>query len=474
MTRRWRPDDVVWLVLILSVALLVRLWGIGTWQWEQDELYTLRDARDLGATANGAPGIRGRPLYYLLQHALLLVFPATPLTLRLPAMAFGLLGIAAVWWSAGRIFGPRAALVAAALAALSPWHLQASQFARYWTLVFLAAAVAFGLLAAPRSEARPGRLLLTLGVLLIGSLSHPTFLFPVVGFAAGLHLVRDDGRFGLRLPTRPEWAWLWIPFIVIIGAFYLALSLTGNEEAIRNQTERGLLASLRLIPAMLQWAPVEFAGAAVLGAAYLFLSRTAADRRWAVAALGGATTALVLLFGTSFFTGVYADYGISVLPLAVITAGGFAQRISDLLPEPAAGGFVAMFVGILGLAAAPGVVSHLSDGSRFDYRTAYQAIAHLGPDRPVAGGIEVLARAYAPDLPPTARPGDLARAGTGFWFIASYQRYGIRGASPRLKAWLDANCRRVVSSERPRFDYRVHRVELLWCGTPDIPSGPGQ
>ena len=71
----------------------------------------------------------------MMQHLLLKVIPPTALTLRLPAFLFGVLGVWATWRLARRAFGTTAGLVAAALVALSPWHLYASQFARYWTLV---------------------------------------------------------------------------------------------------------------------------------------------------------------------------------------------------------------------------------------------------------------------------------------------------------------------------------------------------
>ena len=80
-------NDRLWLVGIVVLAAALRLWGLPSWEWDGDELYTIRDARDLGASAvrTGAPGIAARPIYYLIQFLLLKVFPETPFFLRLPA-----------------------------------------------------------------------------------------------------------------------------------------------------------------------------------------------------------------------------------------------------------------------------------------------------------------------------------------------------------------------------------------------------
>ncbi|HKR56147.1 MAG TPA: glycosyltransferase family 39 protein, partial [Gemmatimonadales bacterium] len=105
---------------LLVVAALVRLPGMTGWAFEPDELSTWRDALSMaGPSANG-PGALGRPVYYLLQHFVLAVAPGSPLSLRLPALVFGLLGVWLTWVVARRLFGDVAGVAAGLLVALSP------------------------------------------------------------------------------------------------------------------------------------------------------------------------------------------------------------------------------------------------------------------------------------------------------------------------------------------------------------------
>jgi 4-amino-4-deoxy-L-arabinose transferase-like glycosyltransferase len=470
-SRQSRKDDLVWLVVIVALGAMLRLWGLTTWIWEQDELYTLRDAEHLRVTVPGAPGIAGRPLYYLLQHLLLQVLPPTPGFLRSPAFLFGLLGIVATWWLGRRIFGDRAGLVAAALVAISPWHLYASQFARYWTLVYLFAAVLYGMLPRALEDSSPRRLLAVLAVLVLGTLTHPTFLFATAGVILALHLMSPDGQWGLRWPGARPWLYLWGPYLAFLVVGYVALKLNGHGEAIRNAEGRGVLASLRLVPAMIQWTPLEVAGASAVAGGFLWFGDQSRDRRWTLMAVAGASVAFLLLFVSSLSTGVYADYGIGCLPLVLVTVGGAVQRIAEAVPGRMSGWVTGGATAVLAIGSAPGTLSHLSDGSRFDYRPAYAAIARLAPDRPVAGLIDVLREAYAPEIKPLRYSGSRpSRDLTGFWGIATYQRYGLRARNPQGQQIIDANCHRVLITERPRIDYRIYRVELYWCGTDPVPG----
>jgi len=464
--------EAAWLLVIVVGGALLRLWGLASWQWEQDELYTLRDALTLPLASGTSPGIGGRPLYYVLQHLLLSVSSPTPLALRAPAFLFGVAGIVAAWAFGRRAFGATAGLMAAFLTAISPWHLYASQFARYWSLVFLLSAAAFALLLRLGTQESRRGLLATALILLLGSLTHPTFLFPLIGVIAAAHLLRPNGRLGIVWPSSTAWRYLWLPFGLLLGSYLLFIKLGGYGSALRNMEGRGLLATLRLVPAMVQWAPLEAIGGALFATAYLVTGRSGlADRRIGMMVLLGGASGLGLLLASSLSTGVYADYGIAMLPLAFVAVGGLAQRSTDRLAPGERNWIVAGMVVILGLAAAPGVASHLRDGSRFDYRSAYQAINRLGPQYPVTGGIDALREVYSPTVDhfSITMSQDAGRP-INYWLVVSFQRYGLREGTPRLQRAIDASCRRIESWERGRFDYRVYRVELHWCGTEPVPG----
>jgi hypothetical protein len=467
--------EAVWLSLILALGTAIRLWGLASWDWEGDELYTLRDAATLRlhSAAGGGPGIAARPVYYVLQHLLLQVLPADHFWLRLPAFGFGVAGIAVTWWVGRRMFGGYAGLVAALLVALSPWHLYASQFARYWSLVYLLATATFGALAIAIDTDRRAAYLRVAALFIVGTLTHPTFAFPMVGAVLGLHLVTADGSLSAVKPTRTELVWLWLPVGVAGTIGFLVLKLIGQEAALQNASARGFLVSLRLVPAMVQWMSVAIAGAGLAACVWLFLAGTPANRRWAsMTALGG-TGALVLLFAASFRSAVYSDYGIAVLPLIYIAIGAAVARVGALSGAAAGPTVVAAGSLALGLASAPETISHLADGSRFDYRPAFEVVRHLGPDRSVTSGVDDIQRKDAPDLHyvPLGKM-LMAGADSSFWLITSTRRYGLREGGPRLEAWIDAHCREVLAQERGRIDYRRYRVDLHWCGPAPLPTEP--
>lgn len=206
------------LVGIMVLAVALRLPGLG-FALEQDELYTLIDAIALFDSPS-KPGIAARPFYYLFQHVLLGIGPATPVALRLPPLVFGLAGVWVTWLLGTRVFNPTAGWMAALLVAISPWHLHASGFARYWTLLYLLAAVFYLFLAAAWSSDRPAHYLAALGAALLGSVTHPTFLFAAAGAALGVTLSRPDGTLGWRWPSRRAWQLLWGPWAagLVVGA----------------------------------------------------------------------------------------------------------------------------------------------------------------------------------------------------------------------------------------------------------------
>jgi hypothetical protein len=451
---------------VLLVAVSLRLHGLAALAWDQDELYTLFDATDLSSGGRG-PGILGRPLYYLLQHFLLKVSAPTPLNLRLPAMLFGVLGVWLTWRLARRNFGPTAAVVSATLVAVSGWHLYASQLARYWTLIYCLSTATLILLPPAIDLDRPRSFLAALAVMLAGTLTHPTFVFPMVGVLLALHLVRREGQIRWRWPTPRAWVWLWGPLLASVTFGVAILKLSGHSGALQNWAGRGAAATLRIVPGMVQWLSPEVVAASAGGILLLACSDRPADRRWAAMALLGGLSAIVLLLAAASRTDVYADYGMSMLPLAFLSVGGALERARERIG--ALGAATAAVVITAG--ALPGTVAHLTDGTRFDHRPALAYVARHGPDRLVVGWPIAVVRAERPELRSeetrmsTRWLAETLRREHGYWLVATYQRTGLVGDDGTVTPWIDRQCRRRLATERTRLDFRVYRVELYWCGS---------
>ena len=160
-----------------------------------------------------------------------------------------------------------------------------SAMARYWSAVYLLSALAFLLLLRAYETERPRDYRLALIPLVLGSLTHPTFLFPVAGVVLGLAWVRRDGAWGLRLPSRAAWLNLWIPLGLVLVAGAAALLLVDRAGAVQNWGGRGPAALLRLVPAVVQWfTPTAFAAGVLGGLTLLFTGREAG--RWRQRAWG--------------------------------------------------------------------------------------------------------------------------------------------------------------------------------------------
>jgi hypothetical protein len=176
----------------------------------------------------------------------------------------------------------------------------------------------------------------------------------------------------------------------------------------------------------------------------------------------------VVLMAASLRTDVYADYAMAALPLAFLGVGAGVQRLAegvDLEGWWVTAGLAALLLaGVL-----PGTVSHLSDGTRFDYRPAYRWLLEHAPDDRVFGAPVAQQRAYGPGLRFTEFNGNVSQLDSALteegriWAVASFHRRGLINGGWEVRDWLRRHCHVRLATERPRLDYRTYRVELLEC-----------
>ncbi len=148
---RAAPRPQQWLLLPMLVAVTMRLWGLGTAQFQGDEAYAMLLARGV---MHGQQDV----LLVHLKGPLEALLPAGPLALsgtiseltaRLPFTLASLALIAGVWALAGRLFGGRAGDVAGFVAALGlaadGLLLAFGRIVQYQSLVLLLSAAALWL-----------------------------------------------------------------------------------------------------------------------------------------------------------------------------------------------------------------------------------------------------------------------------------------------------------------------------------------
>lgn len=461
-------------VALFLIGLLARLPGFALHPFDQDEIYTIWEARDLFGTSL-EPGIEARPLYYLLQHPLLEVLPQTEVGLRLLPLFFGLAGILAVWWTASKLAGPAGGLISGTLVAFAPWHLHASTMARYWSLIFLLSTLTFYFLvrACTASDgARSRWYILTTVTALLGAVTHPTFLFPFFGAGAGLLVAGRFRSFELSLPSRELSLKVAAPVCGVLLAGLALLALTGREEAVRNFEGRGILATLRLLPAIVEWlTPLIFVAGLAAAVALTSKRFNPSIRVSGIIGLGGIIGTLVGLWTVSFVTDTYAAYAIAMVPMVLVSLGVAGAKLATLTKIPSHQCWLtAGLVTVLVAGTAPSWVSQLTDGNRFDYRPAFEYVEDHAPSDPVLVWPIATQRHYAPSLESVEFQADLEQLqqmsdrDQQFWVIASRRRYGIVGDDTgEVVSWLFRRCEFIRAYQRPRFDYRQYSVQLFQC-----------
>ncbi len=136
MTRS--PRALVWgLGAIGAVGLALRLTSLGTQSLWIDEIrgLTLAQAPTTGALLGGVTDLNP-PLYFVLLRYWLWLGQSDAIV-RLPAALMGALSLGAVFLVTRRLLGAAVAVVATALAAISPMHLWHSQDSRPYTLALV-------------------------------------------------------------------------------------------------------------------------------------------------------------------------------------------------------------------------------------------------------------------------------------------------------------------------------------------------
>ncbi|MBI4790650.1 MAG: glycosyltransferase family 39 protein, partial [Chloroflexi bacterium] len=147
----------VLLVILLSLAL--RMARVGELRMWGDEAYSVYSAnRTLAAiTFEGAENDPHPPLYYYLLHFYLPLAGASELSVRFFSVFPGVATLALLYAIGKRLFNPRVGLLAAALAAIAPFHIYYSQEIRMYALaIFLTTLATYFFVRLSPSPVRDG------------------------------------------------------------------------------------------------------------------------------------------------------------------------------------------------------------------------------------------------------------------------------------------------------------------------------
>jgi hypothetical protein len=470
------------LTALIVLAALLRFWRLGDWGLEGDEIFTLRDSL--------APALDNpRPLIYFLNYYLIGPFwPLDEWGVRLLPAVFGVLAVPVLYLVVRRLAGTRAALFAALLLTVSPLHVYQSQYARYWSLVFLLSSVyPFAIYLAVRDR-NYRALALGLVTAALAVLAHPVSLLLAGGVAVWLltQLRRDHLRqaWGQR---SVRWA-LWLILIVagvVVWRYVPMLNdwIVGHDAGTR-LPDHLLFAprgpGIKQIGLLAAYAEGLTLPLVLIGALGIYLLWQGRERPLAqlLTCLFVVPAALIVLL--SLRTPVSLTYIFSTAPVFYLGAGVFLDRLAgidwELRPRWLLSAAVAAIVVAAG---APTLISQYRDGRRHDFRGAALWLAErLQPGdvvfsdqwrtmdhylqgtevQPLNGDSGALGQALS-KLHDTRRSGAL-------WIVAPYSARGGLRTNPKIgtfKAWIYENCQLRNALGVARLDFRQNELQIYNC-----------
>ncbi|TAG54099.1 MAG: hypothetical protein EAZ27_09655 [Cytophagales bacterium] len=134
------------LIIILIVASFLRLYKLSFQSLWLDELFTAADCLPTNALSHlwfRFTHDQHPIFYYFLEWIWLKILGLGDVRVRIPSVIYGILGVYAIYLAGKKIFNEHIGLIAAALLAVNPFHIEYSQEARPYTLLFLLSTLSF-------------------------------------------------------------------------------------------------------------------------------------------------------------------------------------------------------------------------------------------------------------------------------------------------------------------------------------------
>lgn len=485
--RRYGLAPAVLLAGLIVIAAALRFWKLGYWSLDSDEVFTLRDSLHPSFS-------NPRPLGYLLNYYVVRPFlPLDEFGLRLMPAIFGALAVPAFYFVSRRLVGTRAALLGTFFLTVSALHVIYSQFARYWSLVFLLSAVyPYAIYLGVRER---NRWALVLGLV--------AGVFAVLAHPVSIVLVGGPAIWFLATYLRPaNWAQLWSRRSVRWGALILILlvgviavrfipMLEGwisshdrnpgsGQFLLRPPVPRGLKQIFYLL-AYAEGLTLPLVLTGVVGIYVLWQGR---DRFLALFLASLAIFPMAFLTLVSLRTPVSTYYLLPAAPVFFIGAGVFLDRLFEVDWKLRPRWLVpATVMAVIFASGAPTLISQYRNGRRYDFRAAAHWLqARLTPedvvfsDQPVAlahylPGIQVERLRHDPaPLLRTVRLLHQSGRGGVSWIVAPAPAHAFRTNLKQggLAGWMYNNCQLRNSIGVGRVDFRQQYLQVYRC-PPEAP-----
>lgn len=466
---------------LLALAAVTRLYRLTYWPLEGDEFFT----RQASLTMN----VKGWPLLFALNHYLIQPWHALDaLGLRLLPVLFGILSIPVLFWAGRKMMDTKAGLFAALLAVFNPWHLLLSQFARYYTLVFLFTTLSIVLLLEGYRKRRVAWLVGGLVLAALAALSHPSAA--LVTAAICCWAVADTVLRRIRgEPVSRFQAIIAVAVIAVgvAGVVYLLPILIHFSHV--NAPSSGFPGPV-LVLSFAQWMTAGTVLFALGGTVWMWRDGKRTTTSYLVAII-----VLPMLFVSvgGYVFKATVPYLFATAPAVFLLAGYFVGSLARALePHRVVGTAASAIVLLAGVATGlPSFLSQYMDGTRPDYRSAATYLArhasprsdlvlsdmsgslqfYLGPDSALeVRGFERTVGQLEESVRTVAGRSPAGQVWVTPWIRGrgGFNDTGLGAA----RDWLRVHCILMHVVARSRLDYRRNAVDIYRCPPSDSLASP--
>jgi 4-amino-4-deoxy-L-arabinose transferase-like glycosyltransferase len=422
--------------------------------------------------------------------------PLDELGLRLLPALFGVLAIPTLYFASRRLIGTGAALFGALLLTVSGLHVFYSQFARYWSLVFLLSAVyPYALYVGVRESNRRA---LAFGLLtaVLAVLAHPVSILLVGGPTIWLAVTYLRPRYLKAAWSHKSFRWGAALTVILAGLIAARLVPLFQDWISMHDQNPGMgqfllgpkrghgIKQMVLLTAYMEslTLPVVLGGA--VGVYLLWRER---DRTLGVFLASLAVFPLVFIALVSVRTAVSTFYLLPTAPVFFMGAGVFLDRLFQVDWKVRPRWLVpATILVVFITAGAPTLVSQYRNGRRFDFRGVARWLEPRLSEGDVVFSDQPMVLDHYLKGPPVQKlrrdPAPLREAvshlsrsgGAALWIVAPAPAHALRTnlKSGGLAGFMYANCQMRNTIGTGRLDFRQQYLQVYRC-PPALPANDG-
>jgi uncharacterized membrane protein len=441
------------------LAIVTRTYGFGKWDFVSDEFYTVDDA------INGNYSWPFKAGYYALTARMFEWFGVSEWSARLPAVIFGTAGVPVFYLLSRRFLGTGVAIIGSLFVLFNGWHLDYSQYARFYSAVFLFGMLTYFLYYEAIRSGKLGMLILSLGASGFGIVFHQT---SIVAF--GCCLVFSIVLLLFLRDRFPDASVRLAKIHLVIAGVGTLVALPGFIRLASRWSDLSDAFGYGPFNIFLQtgkYVGIPVSAAAIFGLV-LLLRRDLPKGIFVAISCG---LPVVMLVGASAIMSARPDYLFYAVPMFFVAAAYFCEVAREHLSANRLASIGVAVIVIAGL--APEFMSYYTGRMTIDKRDAISYVTRHAEEGDKIVSLMGDGGYYWPeDRPKQELPGNayvksvdwevelqpFVDAGQKIWIIVPVKRKRI---APNLQKWLGKNAHLVWQKQSKRYDYTYDALQVF-------------